>query len=54
MIIAEHWINDENGFVSTLIPKEEPHPDDLGIKCCDIVGKDWDECVKKYDEHMGF
>jgi len=55
MIIAEHWIN-EDGFVSTLIPKGEPRPDDpeLTILCCEIIGKDWEECMKQYDKHMGF
>lgn len=51
--VAEHWYSDSE---STLIPADEsdgPGTDGLSF-CCRIEGESWEDCMRKYHEHMGW
>lgn len=52
---AEHW--DNNCIFG--IDEEGNHPNKTfltedGNFCCTIEGKDWNDIMKKYHEHMGW
>lgn len=52
-MIIEHWREDNcetaivkgsNGYFFDATP----------TKCCEIEGTDWNDCMRKYYEHMGW
>jgi hypothetical protein len=51
-VIIEHWYDDESthatikGTVQDWLFVGQP------LKCCEIEGDSWEDCMKKYHEHM--
>lgn len=57
MIKAEHW-TDEDGTEHTLAePASLTRQIAAGGKarlCCTIEGESWEDCLRRYHEHMGW
>ena len=58
-MVIEHWYDDES---TSVFPKGDQRNLDLQkelavgtpVKCCEIEGETWEECMTKYHEHMGW
>jgi hypothetical protein len=57
-MILEHWYDEQDG--STTVFLKENRDNHLRLlhegswKCCEIEGEDWEDCMRKYHEHMGW
>jgi hypothetical protein len=56
IVIVEHWIDDESSTVFEQGALEHQPQLLAGSprKCCEITGESWNECMAKYNEHMGW
>jgi hypothetical protein len=56
---AEHWTS-EDGTDHTLIRagmsvrERATHIPDMPVKCCEIAGDSWEDCLRAYHRHMGW
>jgi len=58
-VILEHWVGDDEHvvFPAGTVPADSPWlatPGVRPVKCCEIEGADYADCMRRYHEHMGW
>jgi hypothetical protein len=57
-VIAEHWTN-RDGTEHTLGPAHligwgASLVSETTVKCCEIEGDSWEDCLRKFHDHLGW
>jgi hypothetical protein len=51
-MIIEHWMDDNSNTAFIKGNYQEYLFTGTPVKCCEIEGDSWEDCMKKYHEHM--
>lgn len=51
---AEHWNCDDGEVIFPIPHKQKKFLTENGTFCCTIIGKNWNDIMRKYHKHMGW
>lgn len=53
-MVVEHWNDDEGTMVFEKGGFQPYLFSGTPVKCCEIEGDSWEDCMRKYHEHQGW